>query len=90
VGTGHYYLFDLTVAPPHSIVMAFLCLEVLLGSLTFTGSLMAFGKLQGLLSSRPFTYRNQNVCNLTLLTLAITCGVLLTVRRSGLGYFRSC
>ena len=79
VGTAHYYLFDLKAAPPHPIVMTFLCLEVLLGALTFTGSLMAFGKLQDLLPTRPMVYRNQNIYNLALLAMAIISGVLLTM-----------
>ena len=37
-----------------------LVLETLLGFLTFTGSLMAMGKLQEVLPQRPITYRNQN------------------------------
>jgi NAD(P) transhydrogenase subunit beta len=41
--------------------------EVLLGALTFTGSLMAFGKLQGLLPGRPQTFPGQNVLNFALL-----------------------
>ena len=77
VGTAHYYLFDLKNAPPHPVVMGFLCLEVLLGALTFTGSMMAFGKLQDLLPTRPLTYKNQNIYNLLLLASAIACGVLL-------------
>jgi NAD(P) transhydrogenase subunit beta len=79
VGTAHYYLFDLHNAPPASVIMAFLCLEVLLGGLTFTGSLMAFGKLQEILPTRPIVYKNQNVFNLSVLGAAITCGVLLTI-----------
>ncbi|MFI5381662.1 MAG: NAD(P)(+) transhydrogenase (Re/Si-specific) subunit beta [Tepidisphaerales bacterium] len=79
VGTAHYYLFDLKTAPPHPTVMAFLCLEVLLGALTFTGSMMAFGKLQDLLPTRPLTYKNQNIYNLALLASAIACGILLTL-----------
>src|SRR5204863_3710788 len=35
-------------------------LEVFLGALTFTGSLMAFGKLQGLLPGRPITFPGVN------------------------------
>jgi NAD(P) transhydrogenase subunit beta len=79
VGTAHYYLFDLKHSPPPHIhiVMVFLCLEVLLGALTFTGSLMAFGKLQDLLPTRPMTYKNQNFYNLTLLFLAAFCGTWL-------------
>ena len=44
--------------------MAVLALEVILGSLTFTGSLMAAGKLQEILPQRPITYKGQNVVNL--------------------------
>ena len=46
-------------------------LEVIIGSLTFTGSLMAAGKLQGLLPGAPITYRGQNVFNITLLTTVV-------------------
>jgi NAD(P) transhydrogenase subunit beta len=58
-----------------------LCLEVLLGFLTFTGSLMAAGKLQEVkfIPSRPVTYRGQNVINLSLLAIAVICCVLLVV-----------
>jgi NAD(P) transhydrogenase subunit beta len=56
-----------------------LCAEVLLGFLTFTGSLMAAGKLQEILPSRPITYRNQNLINLSLLVIAIVGCVLLVV-----------
>jgi proton-translocating NAD(P)+ transhydrogenase subunit beta len=54
-------------------------LEVLLGYLTFTGSLMAAGKLQEIVPTRPITYPNQNVVNLGLLAIAIGAGVYLTV-----------
>ena len=46
-------------------------LEVILGFLTFTGSLMAAGKLQEIVPTRPITYRNQNLVNLLLLVLAV-------------------
>jgi len=48
--------------------------EVLLGALTFTGSLMAFGKLQGLITGVPVTYRFQNSSNISL--LAINLGII--------------
>src|SRR6185369_6719126 len=55
VGTAHYYLFFRPDAPLQidRTTMAILSIEVLLGSLTFTGSLMAFGKLQEILPQRP-------------------------------------
>ena len=46
-------------------------LEVILGALTFTGSLMAAGKLQEILPQRPITYKGQNLVNLSLLLVAI-------------------
>jgi NAD(P) transhydrogenase subunit beta len=54
-------------------------LEVILGFLTFTGSLMAAGKLQEIIPTRPITYRNQNLVNLSLLALAVVAGVYLSV-----------
>ncbi len=46
--------------------MAALGFEVLFGALTITGSLMAFGKLQALLPSRPVTFRGQNVVSILM------------------------
>jgi NAD(P) transhydrogenase subunit beta len=62
--------------------MAILSIEVLLGSLTFTGSLMAFGKLQEILPQRPITFKFQNYFNFLILGAAIACGVALTVNPS--------
>ena len=75
VGTAEYYR-----EAPHGFPMVALALEVLLGSLTFTGSLMAAGKLQEILPQRPITFRNQNVVNLSLLAVAVACGVVLVLR----------
>src|SRR2546421_38640 len=80
VGTAHYYLFFLPGnLMPHPITMAFLCLEVLLGALTFTGSLMAFGKLQDILPTRPMVYKGQNIFNFLILGAAVAVGVTLTI-----------
>jgi NAD(P) transhydrogenase subunit beta len=57
--------------------MVALIIEMLLGFLTFTGSLMAMGKLQEILPSRPITYRNQNLINFVLFVIAIGIGVRL-------------
>src|SRR5580658_5421166 len=45
--------------------------EVILGSLTFTGSLMAAGKLQEVLPQRPITFKGQNIVNLSVLAVAV-------------------
>ncbi len=43
-------------------------LSILIGSITFTGSFVAFGKLKGFISGNPVTFPGQNIFNL-LLTL---------------------
>jgi proton-translocating NAD(P)+ transhydrogenase subunit beta len=74
VGTSEFYLRAPAVPP---FMMGVLSLEVILGSLTFTGSLMAAGKLQEVLPQRPITYKGQNFVNLGLLAVAvIVAGVL--------------
>jgi NAD(P) transhydrogenase subunit beta len=77
VGTAEYYLRTPRL---DRFTMGALSLEVLLGFLTFTASLMAFGKLQEILPTRPVTYRGQNVINLSLLGLAAGAGIYLTAR----------
>ncbi len=57
------------------VVMTALGFEVVIGGLTFTGSLMAAAKLQGLLPGHPITYKGQNVFNLSL--LAVIAGSLI-------------
>jgi H+-translocating NAD(P) transhydrogenase subunit beta len=56
-------------------VMVALIIETLLGYLTFTGSLMAMGKLQEVLPQRPITYRNQNAVNFLLFAIAAGIGI---------------
>jgi NAD(P) transhydrogenase subunit beta len=54
-----------------SVKMTALGFEVVIGALTFTGSLMAAAKLQELLRGSPITYKGQNIWNFLLLaTLA--------------------
>jgi NAD(P) transhydrogenase subunit beta len=72
VGTAEYYLTD---TPPHGFTIVALIIEVLLGFLTFTASLMAFGKLQGLVPSPPITYKGQNFVNLAFLGVGVVCGI---------------
>src|SRR5260370_16799345 len=45
--------------------------EVVIGGLTFTGSLMAAAKLQGLLPGAPMTYKGQNASNFLLLAVMV-------------------
>jgi NAD(P) transhydrogenase subunit beta len=76
VGTAEFYLRTPNVPP---FMMSVLSMEVILGSLTFTGSLMAAGKLQELLPQRPITYKGQNFVNLFFLAIAVGLAVYLVL-----------
>ncbi|HEV2194393.1 MAG TPA: NAD(P)(+) transhydrogenase (Re/Si-specific) subunit beta [Candidatus Acidoferrum sp.] len=76
IGIAEYY-----VGTPHltRFEMLEIGLEVIIGSLTFTGSLIAAGKLQEILPQRPITYKGQNVVSLSTLGAAIVIMVVLMV-----------
>jgi NAD(P) transhydrogenase subunit beta len=76
VGTAKYIMW-LQQGQLTRFRVAAIVLEVILGFLTFTGSLMAAGKLMEIVPTRPITYRNQNLVNLLLLALAVAAGLYL-------------
>jgi NAD(P) transhydrogenase subunit beta len=76
VGTAEFYLRAPDVP---KFMMGVLSMEVILGSLTFTGSLMAAGKLQEVLPQRPITFKGQNVVNLGFLLIAVVVAGILVV-----------
>ena len=78
VGVSEYYnalhaATGVTLDVPHMAALGF---EVLLGSLTVTGALVAFGKLQEILPSRPLTFPGQNLANGLLFLIALALFVL--------------
>jgi len=76
VGTAEFYLRAPNIT---RFMMSILSLEVILGGLTITGSLMAAGKLQEILPQRPITYKGQNFVNLGMLAIAIAIAVYLVL-----------
>jgi NAD(P) transhydrogenase subunit beta len=76
VGTAEYYLRRPEI---DGTTMVAIGLEVVLGFLTVTGSLIAAGKLQGTLPDRPWVYRGQNIVNVSILCLALVLVVILVV-----------
>ena len=82
VGTAEYFLWlgearaNLTPFRMTAIIA-----EIILGYLTFTGSLMAAGKLQEIkwIPQRPVTFPLQNAVNIGLLLLALTLGAALVL-----------
>jgi NAD(P) transhydrogenase subunit beta len=86
VGTAKYYLW--VVHEPEQLTafrMTAIIAEIILGYLTFTGSLMAAGKLQELkwIPQRPVTYPGQNVVNIGLLAVAVIMGGVLVANPAG-------
>ncbi|HLG05327.1 MAG TPA: NAD(P)(+) transhydrogenase (Re/Si-specific) subunit beta, partial [Gemmatimonadales bacterium] len=83
VGTAKYYLWlgegQENLTPFRMIAII---IEIILGYLTFTGSLMAAGKLQEVkwIPQRPVTYPLQNVTNIALLGIAVVIGTALVIQ----------
>ena len=50
-------------------------LGVAIGAITFTGSVVAFGKLRGLITGKPLLFPGRHALNLALLVAAIALGV---------------
>ncbi|HEX3106110.1 MAG TPA: NAD(P)(+) transhydrogenase (Re/Si-specific) subunit beta [Terriglobales bacterium] len=76
IGIAEYYV---GTAPVSRFQMGEIGLEVIIGSLTFTGSLIAAGKLQEILPQRPIVYRGQNIVSLSVLGGALGLAVALVV-----------
>ncbi|HEX6533178.1 MAG TPA: NAD(P)(+) transhydrogenase (Re/Si-specific) subunit beta [Gemmatimonadaceae bacterium] len=56
-----------------------------IGAISFTGSLIAFGKLQELLSGKPFQFPLQRVLNALVALAIVALGVMLTMGNGGTG-----
>ncbi|HEX3738183.1 MAG TPA: NAD(P)(+) transhydrogenase (Re/Si-specific) subunit beta [Terriglobales bacterium] len=74
IGIAEFYV---GTAPVGRFQMGEIGLEVIIGSLTFTGSLIAAGKLQEILPQRPIVYRGQNIVSLSVLATALGLAVAL-------------
>src|ERR1700680_3809918 len=84
VGTAEFYLGTQNSS---KFGLSVLSMEVILGGLTFTGSLMAAGKLQEILPQRPITYKGQNIVNLGLLGVAIASAIYLVMHPEAKQFF---
>ncbi|HZT69591.1 MAG TPA: NAD(P)(+) transhydrogenase (Re/Si-specific) subunit beta [Terriglobia bacterium] len=74
IGISEYYM-----RIPHitKFEMTEISLEVIIGSLSFTGSLIAAGKLQEWLPQRPIVYKGQNIVSLSVLGAAVLSALVL-------------
>jgi H+-translocating NAD(P) transhydrogenase subunit beta len=76
IGIAEFYV---GTEPVTRFQMGEIGLEVIIGSLTFTGSVIAAGKLQEILPQRPIVYRGQNIVSLSVLGAALALAIGLVV-----------
>jgi NAD(P) transhydrogenase subunit beta len=57
-------------------------LGVAIGAITFTGSLVAFGKLQGIVSGTPVRFKGQHMLNLAIGIAIVVFGIILVATES--------
>src|SRR5580693_7981542 len=79
VGTAEYHRYATAGENPGPFILTALVVEIVLGYLTATASVMAFAKLQELIPTRPMTYKGQNFVNLMLLAVTLCIGVWMTL-----------
>ncbi len=60
----------------HTIHLVEIFLGVFIGAITFTGSIIAWGKLQGVIMSKPLAYKGRHVVNILLVVISIVMGVM--------------
>src|SRR5215475_1217074 len=84
VGISEYANHGANLGP---IKVGALGFEIMLGCLTFTGSLIAFGKLYGAVKGTPITFKGQNIFNMTLLAVMIGCFIFLIYDASAAAAF---
>ena len=60
-------------------IVATICLSVLIGTVTLSGSLIAFAKLKGLMKGAPITYRGQHVINGLIVAMVLVFAIMLVL-----------
>ncbi len=60
-------------------VIISMVVSLFIGAVTFTGSLVAFGKLQGLVRSAPVVFKAQRLLNILLFTLFLIMGIIVII-----------
>ena len=76
VGTAEYLQNNLSI---DKFTMGVISAEVILGFLTFTGSIIAFAKLQEMISGKPLIYPGRRIVTFSILAGAVLCAVLLVI-----------
>tara|TARA_B100000945_G_scaffold60453_1_gene44992 strand:- start:3016 stop:4431 length:1416 start_codon:yes stop_codon:yes gene_type:complete len=70
-----------------TLTMITIIISVIIGSLTFSGSFIAWGKLQGKISGQPITFPGQNIINGIILLILLCVGFIFVLNPSNLSLF---
>jgi NAD(P) transhydrogenase subunit beta len=87
IGTAEYFRLTGAAVSSSPLIMSALMFEMFLGFLTCTASIMAFGKLQELMPTRPMIFKFQRVMNLCVFVAAIAAGTALILLPAGPALF---
>jgi len=81
VGYGSYLDPATHILPgaEHTIHLVEVYIGVFIGAITFTGSIIAWGKLEGKIRSKPLLYPGRHMVNIILVLISIVMGVLFTM-----------
>ncbi len=86
VGIGEFMVKINDLGPIKRGALGF---EIMLGALTTTGSLIAAGKLQGVIQGKPVQFRGQNFVNLAVCLAMVGCFVYFLFHPQAAGVFYS-
>lgn len=64
------------VGTEHTIHLVEVYIGIFIGALTFTGSIVAWGKLEGKVRSKPLLYPGRHLVNVVLLIVCVVLGIL--------------
>lgn len=80
VGWSVYHVGS-SLAPSTTIPII---LSVLIGGVTFTGSLIAWAKLSEVMDGKPHIFKGQHILNVLILLVLLAAGVFLVIKPSGM------
>ena len=77
----------LNLNQPSTFTLATIILSIFIGTLTFTGSFIAFGKLQGFISGQPIVFSGNQLLNALIAVALVISGFFLIQNPNDPNYF---
>ncbi len=79
----HFYQGDQALTTGQLLIVL---LALLIGGVSFTGSMLAYGKLEGIVNDRKVTFPRHNIFNMVLLVVTLAIGIYIQISGTGTGY----